>query len=471
MASSATLEKKFSQPQKENLSYSPESRNPRENPQEKIVWTAEQLINKTEKTEVLDFKGSGQVLDLDMLMNDGSIRYDVVHFDLQNSGKHITKKAFTVHNMFMPFFDRKGNMQEGFMPFLEYQGRFYRIRNGKGFYLPNITDNPDIPDFKVKITFNVPEETGAGYSGTSVCSRDSNKKIKDGETRDGEVLIDAEFLPLFLRDVTDPEFLSINKFLLGLGFDFEDAKSWCKKYSPRVPAYFMSEILKLVIPDGEIDPGYFAGDGCNIPDIGVLRTLELQIKIEKRVKEIVKELGLSQTPIIRMALAGGYLTEAQIAAAELLDASNRGLNGEKVTALMKAEKEASLSLANMGQSAVKHKESRVDFTFPIDSSVLGGISSEVYFDMKKKYMEDLTYLFKAGYSMKIVTELTRLSNKLNDYLLPKDVEYVNGSEKTNVPGGAYKMYFITDPYTLYREKSKLDRVITILINRSKRITK
>ena len=322
------------------------------------------------------------------------------------------------------------------MPFLLKNGAYTRLRNSDKIFC----------DYSVELPF----DSGYHFSSTATDNSDSdNKKI------DGKNLLE------YLRKV-DFEFKSLVPFVPGISLDIEGAKN----LPPKLIGYIMSRILnEIIIPNGYIDPSYFAGDGCNVPNIDFVTALRLNTHINTFMKEITQELELETQLIIRMVCVAGYPTEEQFQSADFTDQDRRPCEANNKTALEELQEKIVQIVGDGCQSALKDCESRNNGTFVPGNKVLMGINETLYLAMRENYNKQITILLEAGHVHETISQLQRLVDNLNDFLRPKSLPLVYGSNKAPVEGGNYQMYFVTNPQILEREIIKLDRIFNYLINR------
>ena len=389
-------------------------------------------LKEITQERVLVTMGKGDpALNIEDLMNGK----DILVIEFRSPDGNLLEQA-QIENKYMGYRDRGGKRESHCMPFLFKDGVYSRLRDKDKIF----------GDYATELPLN----SGSHFSSTAIDNCDpDNKKIDGGD------------LPQYLRQV-ESEFKSLVPFVPGISLDMEGAK----KLPPRIVGYIMSRILnEIIIPRGYTDPSYFAGDGCNVPNIDFITALKINTQIESFMKQITCELELETQPIIRMVCIAGYPTENQFQSVNLTDQDRRPCEANHKSALEKLQEKIVQIVGDACQSALKDWESRNNGTFLPGNNVLMGINQTLYLAMRENYSKQLTVLQQAGHTYETISQLQRLVDNLSDYLRPKSLPLVYGSSKTPVEGGNYQMYFVTNPQILESQITKLDSVFNYLLER------
>ncbi|MBC7406748.1 MAG: hypothetical protein H7230_04735 [Candidatus Parcubacteria bacterium] len=266
-----------------------------------------------------------QPLILEQLLTPGIDKL-ILNFDCRGETASVI-----IHQKFMPLI-LDGHTQTGSMPFVETDSGFDRIFSDVPLQVEVAGTNGVCRT--VHFSVQVPEETGAEYSSTEIVSipvltPEAKERFNNAKSNaEGQAILD-EFTRQagdYIRRLTrkelsdavlpggDPNFQS--GFVAGL--DFQRAKD----YHRMLVAAIMSHILtKILLPEVEVNPFWFAGDGANAPTGGLLPFLKKRKEVETFLRRLTAALKIIKPEfngqlLIRMMHTFGFdkgLTEDPMA--------------------------------------------------------------------------------------------------------------------------------------------------------------
>ncbi len=373
-----------------------------------------------------------------------------------------------IHQKFMPLI-LNGKIQSGSMPFVETDSGFDRIFSNVPLQVEVAGTNGVCRT--VHFSVQVPKETGAEYSSTEIVSipvltPEAQERFNNAKSdAEGQAILD-EFTRQagdYIRSLTPIELcqavLSRGELNFQSGFvaglDFQRAKD----YHRMLVAAIMSHILtKILLPEVEVDPFWFAGDGANAPTGGLLPFLKKRKEVETFLQRLTAALKIIKPEfngqlLIRMMHTFGFdkgLTEDPMAFSKAL-----AMAGNLDQSTLKTYQEIfdSLNLARTAISLNSLKVLNAKFDeiwgyLEYEISCKKALGNTANADRLQKASQGLSFLKGRWDAIKA------------KYLLPVMTTVYDGTTKKTVGEElSHLRYFITNPNELLAEYEQFIRYV------------